>query len=192
MIFIRDVVSVNRTVLKSHFCSNFFLLARKKSDFCWFFVRLRQPSYGTQRTEFNSSSRRVGSSSPRATPQVGSVASSVEGRQTPATTCARNDPHSRAVGASRISMVRRPVHPLQRSSPVAHQRWVVADAVADVQRLEAAIAVLGGDNVHAKGLQEALASRKIQNQSASNLRASGKRARQSSKGPRNGSSERRN
>ena len=42
--------------------------------------------------EFNSSSRGVGSSGPRATPQVGSVALRVEGRQTPATTCARDDP----------------------------------------------------------------------------------------------------
>ena len=42
-----------------------------------------------------------------------------------------------------------------RHSSVQAQSRVVADAVADVQ-LEAAIAVLDGDNVHAKGLQEAL------------------------------------
>ena len=54
--------------------------------------------------------------------QVGSVASS---RRTanPSNYVRQGRPHSRAVGASRISVVRRLVHPLHRSSPVAHQRW---------------------------------------------------------------------
>ena len=96
--------------------SNYFLLARKKSDFCWFLLRLRQPSYGTQ------SSRGGFKWSAGHAP---SRFSGLERRRTanPSNHVCQGRPHSIAVGASRISAVRRPVHPLQRSSPVAHQRW---------------------------------------------------------------------
>ena len=140
--------------LASHFCSNFFLLARKKSHFRWFLLHLRQPSYGTQRMEFSSSSRGVGSSGPRATPQVGPVASCFEGRETPITTCARDDPKAGPLAPHLNGQ--EACTPIPAFKPNRAPEVVVADAVADVQRLEAAIAVLGGDNVHAKGLQEAL------------------------------------
>ena len=76
----------------SHFCSNFFFLAQEKSDLGSFLLRLRQPSYWTQRMEFDSSAGGVGASCPQATPQVGSVATSIEGREAPtATTSAWNN-----------------------------------------------------------------------------------------------------
>ena len=79
-------------------------------------------------------------------PRPKSVFNGLERRRTanPSTTFARNDPTAG------------PLAPAPDRCPAPEM--VVADAVADVQKLEAAIKVLGKDNVHAKGLQEALRS----------------------------------
>ena len=129
-------------------------LARKKSHFRWFLLRLRQPSYGTQRMEFYSSSGGVGSTCPGATPQVGSVVSSFERRKPQQPRVPGTDPQQGRWRQPHLSG-QKAYAPNPAFKPSRAPKVVVADAVADVQRLEAAIAVLGGDNVHAKDLQEA-------------------------------------